>query len=282
MIQNRFRSFRFFRKIREVMDFLRPMEIPASAAHTGFFVVLSAFPALVLLLVLMHNTFLDVEDLMQMAEGIIPGALLPFVRKIVINTDSHSTGSIVSLSLLTALWSASNGIYALQNGMNKVYNCPPRSYLRKKLICMGYTFLLLIVMILTLVLHVFGNTLLNMLYKLRIPLVGWLTSVIDFRFLLLLVLQSLLFAAMYTVIPNQKNKFAASVPGALLAAIGWLVFADVFSMYVERFPRFSYIYGSVYAIALCMLWLYFCISIIFYGGALNAWLARKNRSVSEP
>ena len=43
----------------------------------------------------------------------------------------------------------------------------------------------------------------------------------------------------------------------------------MFSFYVEYFSNYSNIYGSVYAVALSMLWLYFCISIVFYGGALN-------------
>ena len=43
-------------------------------------------------------------------------------------------------------------------------------------------------------------------------------------------------------------------------------------IYVEHFASYANIYGSVYAVALSMLWLYCCISIVFYGGALNHYL----------
>lgn len=270
------RNSKIYRKTQEISDFLRPMEISSHAAHTGYFMVLSAFPALVLLLLIMRNTFLGVDDLMELVAEVIPSALIPFVQHVVENSYSHSSNTIVSLSVLTALWSASNGIYALQSGMNCVYDCQSKhSYLRKKMISVAYTFLLLLVLLLTLVFHVFGNTLLKMMRLWEIPLVGVLSEVIDLRFFLLLFIQSVLFTAMYMVIPNRKNRLWESVPGALLASIGWMVFSDLFSIYVERFQRYSYIYGSVYAVALSMLWLYFCISIIFYGGALNAWLKKK-------
>jgi membrane protein len=67
-----------------------------------------------------------------------------------------------------------------------------------------------------------------------------------------------------------------SLPGALLAAIGWLVFSHLFSLYVEYFPGKADLYGSVYAAALCMLWLYFCIRILLYGGLLNHWIRQTD------
>ena len=50
------------------------------------------------------------------------------------------------------------------------------------------------------------------------------------------------------------------------------MFSDLYSIYVERFARLTNVYGSVYAVALSMLWLYCCMSIVFYGGALNRFL----------
>jgi membrane protein len=44
---------------------------------------------------------------------------------------------------------------------------------------------------------------------------------------------------------------------------------------MERVSGYTNIYGSVYAVALSMLWLYFCLSIMFYGGALNQLLIEK-------
>ena len=84
-----------------------------------------------------------------------------------------------------------------------------------------------------------------------------------------------LFTAMYTVLPNRKNRFFAGVPGALLASVGWLVFSNLYSVYVEKVSGYASLFGSVYGVVLSMLWLYFCICILFYGGALNHWLEKR-------
>ena len=101
-----------------------------------------------------------------------------------------------------------------------------------------------------------------------------LLDILDMRFLFLLVLQSLLFTAMFMFLPNRRNRFWESLPGGLLASIGWLLFSNLYSIYVTHFPSYANIYGSVYAIAISMLWLYCCLEIIFFGGALNQLLAR--------
>ena len=54
------------------------------------------------------------------------------------------------------------------------------------------------------------------------------------------------------------------------------MFSDIYSIYVENFDHYANIYGSVYAIALSMLWLYCCLSILFFGGAVNKYLMDVN------
>ena len=150
-----------------------------------------------------------------------------------------------------------------------------RSYLRVRLGSMFYTFLLLIVLLLTLVLHVFGTTILSLLPEAKNPILIFLMDFVDLRFFVLLFVQTLLFSVMYYKLPNRKEKFRSGIPGALLSSSGWLIYSDIFSLYVEYFPAYQNLFGSVYAVALAMLWLYCCISMVFYGAAMNRWLSGK-------
>ena len=100
------------------------------------------------------------------------------------------------------------------------------------------------------------------------------------RFLLLL-LQTGLFTAIFMVLPNRKNSFSDSFPGAVLASLGWLIFSRGYGLYLQVFAARRNLYGSVYALALGMLWLYFCICIFFYGGALNRWLSQPKPTKGE-
>ena len=100
-----------------------------------------------------------------------------------------------------------------------------------------------------------------------------MVNLLSSRFLLLLLIQIGLFAAMFMFMPNRHNRFVASIPGAVFAGLGWQLFSYFFSIYVRHFSGLSTIYGSLTTMAIAMLWLYTCIAIIFYGGALNKYLA---------
>ncbi len=242
---------------------VQTMRIPFHAAHAGYFIVLALFPALVLVLNALRYTDLDAADLMAVLQGFVPSALLPAAEKLIISTYAHTSRAMVSISAIGALWSASRGVYGVMLGLNAIYGTQEnRGYLRTRLICMVYTFGLLLVLVLTLGLNLFGEALENLL--------PW---VVDLRFFLLLLLQTGLFMAIYAVLPNRKNPISDCLPGAVLASLGWLIFTELFSLYVEYFRSYATIYGSVYAVALSMLWLYCCLSILFYGGALNVLLA---------
>jgi membrane protein len=249
---------------------VQKMGIPGHAANAGYFIVVAVFPGLVLLLSILRCTDLDAGDLMQLLQGVIPAALLPAAEKLIVSTYAQTSRAIISVSAIGALWSASRGMYGVLQGLNAIYGVrEDRGYWYTRSISVLYTFGLLIVLLLTLVLNLFGETLVDMLENSQIPAWRILSGMLDLRFVLLLALQTLLFCAMFMVLPNRKNRFSDSFPGAVLASMGWLIFTELFSVYVEHFRGYSSIYGSVYAVALSMLWLYFCLSILFYGGALN-------------
>ncbi len=257
-------------KGKRLLAFLRPMGIPMHSAYTSFFLILSLFPALLLLLGLLKYTDLRLENMQAFAEGFLPQALWPTVHSILKASYQNGSGAVVSLSAATALWSASRGMLGLVRGLEAVYRQPPqRSYWQQRLTCVIYTFLFLVVLLLTLVAHVFGTAILDYLWMTTDPVLMLVMSIIDLRFLLLLLLQTALFTAMYALLGGKRRRLRDCFPGAVAASLGWLLFSRLFSIYVEHFSGYTNIFGSIYALALGMLWLYGCICIVFYGSALN-------------
>ena len=88
-------------------------------------------------------------------------------------------------------------------------------------------------------------------------------------------LLTLLFWAILCVFPNRRIPLLRALPGAAGASLGWLVFSSLFSVYVQHFGSYSVFYGSLAGIAMAMLWLYVCMSILFYGGVLNCLLFER-------
>ena len=261
-----------FQKGKRLAKDVAGLRIGMHAAHASYFIVLSTFPALLLLMGLLRYTGLEVKNLIDLLDGFLPEALMPSAKHLVMNTYRNTTSTVISLSALTALWSSSRGIYGLLAGLNAVYGVrESRGYFYTRGISAGYTFLFLLVLLMTLILQVFGKEILACLPFEN----GLLEHLVDFRALLLLGVQILLFTAVYVALPNRKGKISLAFPGAVFAALGWMIFSQLYSIYVELFASLSNIYGSVYAVALSMLWLYCCISIVFYGGVINRYLEEK-------
>ena len=260
-------------KGKACLNYFSRRQITVYSASACFFLVLAFFPALVLLLGLLRYTGYSVQTLTELLEGLVPAALFPAAEKLIFSTYRNTTGTMLSLSVLTALWSASRGVYGLLCGMNAIYDAhESRRRWQTRTVSVLYTFVFLLVLLLTLVLHVFGKGVIRWLVGLRLPGFGLLGWLIEQRFLLLLVVLTLAFDAMYMFLPDKRNRFRESLPGAVLAAVGWQLVSLLFSVYVKNVTAYANIYGSVYAVALSLLWLYFCVCILFYGGALNRWL----------
>ena len=210
--------------IRLGIEELARMKISMLAANTGYFIVLSVFPALLLLLSGLRYTGLSVDDLLEALNGVIPQAMMSTARGLILSVYNNASGTVAGVSALTALWSSSRGMYGLLTGMNTIYGvAEDRGYLYTRSISVLYTFLFVIVLLLTLLLHVFGGTLMKFARQLNLPGMTVLLDILDMRFLFLLVLQSLLFTAMFMFLPNRRNRFWESLPGGLLAQLGQLV-----------------------------------------------------------
>ena len=249
------------------------LQIPVYAANACYFLAISIFPALLLMLASLRYTALSAVDLIRLLEGILPGALMGAAESLIVSTYYNSSAGLVGVSALAALWSASRGIHGLLAGLNRIYGVrEDRGWLYTRLICVGYTFVFLLLVLLTLVFQVFGQALADRLWLGRL-----LSELIDWRSVWLLLAQILIFDLIYMVLPNRRSRFWANLPGAAVAALGWQLFSRGFSLYVERmFSRYTNIYGSVYTVALGLLWIYWCMCILLFGGLVNRILQNKN------
>ena len=242
--------------------------------------MLSVFPLLVMILALLRYTGLAVDTLSDFVGNFLPDALAPYATRLIESAYRNTSGAVVSLSAVTGLWSASQGVHCLINGLNAIYKAPEtRGYIRTRILSIFYTVLFIALLFATLVLNVFGATLLRNLHFENITLLQFLWDLVHQRFILMMLLQTGLFSAMYMALPNRRISFRAALPGALLTSMGWLAFSSLYSVYVRHFSAYANIYGSVYMVALSMLWLYFCLFIVFSGGALNYYLATETKYV---
>lgn len=256
--------------VRAFTTKLRDDSISAFAAQAAFFIILAIFPFFMFLLTLINYLPFSIDELGLLTNNIIPESITTLLQTILNELIQKSSGTLLSVSAIAALWSSSSGTVALLKGLNAVYrHKETRNYFILRGISAFYTLVFAILLILMLVLLVFGNQLYEFI-MIQLPIFRNLAMmVLNLRSLFTMAILTLFFLMVYLVLPNRKSSFFRELPGAIIAAGGWLLFSYLFSYYIDNMGNYSYTYGSLTAIAISMLWLYFCMFILFIGAEIN-------------
>lgn len=256
-------------------------EISVYAAQASFFLVLSSFPFFLLLLTLIRLVpGVGKEDLLLVLSRLTPLRIYSLLEIILNDLYRSAPAALLSVTSVTALWSASRGMLGIERGLNRIAGTPGRiGFFKRRLTGSFYTLILLFVCLLSLILMVFGSALQEALfqaYSLPAGLRPWLSAA---RALSVLLLLSLFFAVLYRFVPMQKKRMRHQLPGAFFATAGWTLCSFFFSVYFHFAGQFTYLYGRLASVALLMLWLYLCLWILFLGAELNRFriLLRQNR-----
>lgn len=249
-------------------------EITVYSAQASFYIIISTFPFVMLLMSLVGFVFpVSVGTVSEWINTICPEAIRPTVAVLADELFSKSV-SLISLTALTAMWSASRGIAALERGVKRVYKTKRNSsFIVDSLMSVLYTIMFMALVFATLILQVFGNTISE-----------WLNEYIHFtatdnmliRGLFSFALMTLTFQMMYYFFNKRQSRFNTNLPGAAFSALGWIAFSNIYSLYIENIANYSYIYGSLTAIVLLMLWLYFCVIIFLIGAEINKLIYKSN------
>lgn len=255
--------------------------ISSFAASTAFFLFLSLVPMIILICTIIPYTPLTEEILTKSITDFLPDKMEPLLLVILSEIYEKSAG-ILSVAALLTLWSAGKGMMALMRGLNEINGTEEkRNYFITRLIASFYTLALLAVVVISLLLSVFGNVVMQTIRG-RLPQTeGVFAIFMSFRFLIVWVFMVVLFTAIYAYVPDKKLKFRKQIYGAAFSAVMWTVLSWGFSLYVE-IGGFS-IYGSLSIIVLIMLFLYFCMYMTLIGAQINQYLNRKlDKTVYKP
>lgn len=268
----------FLRWLLRFIDDMNHDNIGLYAAQSAFFTILSAVPFL-MIIVFMLRYFIHV-DILSIITPIIrafPDPIASFMTQIISEIFYRSdSAAIVSVAVITVFWSASRGTMSIYAGLNNIAGyTKSRNWFIMRIVSFFYTLLFIAVIIATAVILVFGNAIIQFIDKEFIVAHYLLLVVFRLKYPIFFVLFTLGFAAIYDFLPQRKLKFTRQLPGALFTTTGWLVFSYGFSLYVMHFSKYSFIYGSLAAIILLMLWIYFCIYMLLIGAEINKYIRNK-------
>jgi len=254
--------------IKDFMTRLEDKNITTNSAATTFYLFLSLIPMLILLCAILPYTPLTEGDLMIALTDITPEATHPLIISIIRDVYNSSAG-VISFAAIVTAWSASRGVLALMRGLNVVNGVNEnRPLFVLRIMATVYTVIILTVLVLSLIMMVFGNTLINVLLYQAPSLGPAIRFILNGRFLIVFALLSLALALIYAYIPGVRTKLWMQLPGAAIAAWAFSLLSFGFSIYVDYFNAFN-IYGSLTTIVMILMWLFFGIYVILLGAYIN-------------
>ncbi len=261
---------RLLKVIRYFTRKINAHHVGACAAQVAFFMLFAIVPLLILLFSLAGFLSLSAEEFLGEYTHLLPSMVGSLFQDIMRGASENSSSVMTSFSAIAVIWSASKGVYYIIGGLNSVFEVKEsRHMLKVRALSIFYTFAFILILIAVLLSMVFGNFIAGFL-SVRFPnLSGLMNALSSLRFVIGLLLLTLFFALMFKVLPDRKTTFAAQFPGAVISAVGWVLFSFFFSYYVNNFSNYANIYGSLAAIIVFMLWLYICMFILFFGAELN-------------
>ncbi|MEB8127945.1 YihY/virulence factor BrkB family protein [Staphylococcus succinus] len=241
------------------------------SAQLSYYFMLSLFPMLLFLLSIVPVVGVKQSTIRDMIKEHVPPDYAPQVSSIIGDIMGNASGGLLSIGLIVALWSASNGMTALMNSFNVAYDVEDsRNFIVSKLLSVLFTLALIVVLPLALILPTFGEQISSLLFG---PIglgdqVKWVFNII--RVILPLIVVFVAFMLLYTLAPNVKIKMMSVIPGSIFATIVFLVGSYLFGIYISNFANYSKTYGSIAGIIILMLWLYITGFIIIIGAEINA------------
>jgi uncharacterized BrkB/YihY/UPF0761 family membrane protein len=75
--------------------------------------------------------------------------------------------------------------------------------------------------------------------------------------------------------PNIRQRFLVSLPGAVIAAVFWIVASYAMGLYFQNFAHFNKTYGTLGAAVALMVWLYWSWFIVLLGAQINLQLLKE-------
>ena len=261
------------------------LDMTVYAGSATLFLLTASFPLLmwVLMLVNLLPGF-SVEGVAELLADFMPQipAVQTSILQLLQNLSGQSAQFAASLAVLTTIVSASGGISALQIGLQRLTPGSKRTFLNR-LLAIGYTFVFELLLLVMLALQGmkslfarFADTL--PFFRHYAPIVHQLQRIASIGQIVAVPLLFGLLLLIYTYVPGGRRTLRSQLPRAVFATAGWLIFSRVFSFYIVHFWRLSYIYGSLTAVILVILWLYVIINLLFIGAGLNAELLPKGFS----
>ncbi len=245
--------------VRSVVELARDRNLTFLAAGIAYYGFVSIIPLLLLAVVVASAVGGEAlaDRVTSMLSQQLSSSGTDTVSQALTNSTGRGAASVVGLITLT--WSALKLFRGLDQAFDEVYTDDVEASLLDQV----RDALVVILGIGLAVGFVVAVGVALSILSLEIPLVN------VFGTLVLVAVLALAFLPIYYVLPPVDVSVKEVLPGAVVAAVGWVLLQVGFRIYASGASQYA-AYGVIGAVLLFVTWLYFASIVVLIGAAVNA------------
>ena len=262
-------------------------ECPVRAAALAYYTVF-ALPALLVLLLMIAGAVWDPQDVQRAMEGqfssLVGSEGGSAIHGMIQSADKPGQGGILAtvLSLGMLVFGATGAMMQLQAALNRAWEVRPdpkkgglKVFVTKRLLSLGMilgvAFLLIVSLAMSALITAFGDS----LTFIPEPALHAVSLLLNFAVL------TLLFAAMFKVLPDAKIEWGEVWVGAAVTSLLFVAGKFALGLYLGRSSPGD-AFGAASAFAVILVWIYYAGMILLFGAEFTqAWAQHRGAHI-EP
>lgn len=249
------------------------------AAALTYFGVLALFP-FILFLVALGGLFIDptqIQSLVQQLATVAPQEAVSLIEGRLQSLAQSTSGGLLGLSIVGAIWAASNGVAALIRALNRMYDVEesrPGWKVRGlailvTLFAAAFTLAATLVAVAApAVANSIGGPVGTAVNWLRLPVAGLVVMFV--------------WAVLFWALPDAKQRFKFLTPGAVVGVLIWVAASWGFSVYVRNFGSYDATYGALGGVIVMLLWMYISAQALLLGAEINSVIEHASEEGKAP
>ena len=247
--------------------------ITTRASSIAFNFFLALFPALIFFFTLIP--YIPVDNFQEILLGLLGEVLPPSTNesafKTITDIINHPRGGLLSFGFLMALYFSTNSINSLMEAFNSSYHISEsRGMWKQRLIALGLTLMLSLMLIVAVALIVFTQFASNYFVDLGILKQSSITLMLIGKWIILLAFLFGGLSILFQYGPTKKTHWSLISPGSILATVFIIITSMGFGLYIDHFGQYNKLYGSIGTLIVILLWMYFNAIVMLIGFELNA------------
>ena len=256
--------------LKELIEEIKKDDLISVANDLTYKIFFSMFPFLIFLISIAGFFELDESYLVEQFYLLLPETIHEPINIFASEVIGARNPGVLSLSLLLSMWSASWGFGTARKSINKAYGYrDSRNIIKKILINMASVIVFSAIIIISFIMLIFGDSILNFLY------VNFYVNENILPLFSALRYCAAIAAIFFAVLTINKMSISQSVsgkslvPGAVFTVVSWIAVSKLFNIYIKNFTKYSNVYGSLAGIIVFMLWLNILCITLLLGSEVN-------------